>query len=370
MDGLRGITILMVVLGHYTFLWPDLPFASIPIVQGLFMGGAVVIFFVIGGFVVTRVLLRELAVGTFDPIRFYGRRIVRLGVELVPLVLVILFIHAYDSTDPSNSGDTWASVTNILTYTWNYYAINNVFSARGDLGHLWYLSVQQQVYLVLPLAVLLLAKFRRTFAVILVALSVLVVINRFMVLSTDGWLKASLLTTTRADALLLGVLIAVGLPLVSRLRLYAAHVLAASLGVLTVLVMVHGFFGATSFLSGWGLAFTAVATSAVGALASGGPTGRVGQLLAGRWLVSLGNASLPIYVWHVPVFVTLARHTAGWHPGVRTAVGLLILTIVVALAQRFIEIPTRAWLRTSPVFRATTASGSSYRPVSSSHRAG
>ena len=362
LDGLRGLTILMVVLGHYAFIWPEMGLASTPVVQGLFLGGAVVIFFIVGGFVVTRGLLRESEGGGLDPLRFYFRRLVRLGVQLVPLAIVILLIHAFDPTDPSGTRDTLASVTNVLTFTWNYYAIDNISTARTDLGHLWYLSVQQQVYLVLPMVILVFARFRRLLAVLLVAATVLTVVNRFRVMDEDGWFIASLLTTTRADGLLLGVLIAVAMPHLARVTRWSSPLLMASLGALVILIMVHGEFGPLAFLEGWGLLFTLASTGAVLALVSGGSTGPLGRLLGHRLLTGLGNASLPIYVWHVPVFVTLTRHTGEWHPALRTAVGIAVLTVVVVVAQRYIEEPTRAWLRRSPRFHTPTSPMSS-RPV-------
>lgn len=354
LDGLRGLTILMVILGHYVFIWPELGLASTPVVQGLFMGGAVDIFFIVGGFVVTRGLLRERENGVLDPLRFYLRRMVRLGVQLVPLAIVILLIHTYDSTDTSTTGDTIASVTNVLTYTWNHYAIDNIATARPDLGHLWYLSVQQQAYLVLPLVILVFARFRRLLVALLAVATVLTVINRYRVVDEDGWFTASLLTTTRVDGLLLGVLVAVCLPVLSRWKTWSSRLLAASAAALVILIGVHDEFGPLAFLSGWGILFTLASTCAVAALVSGGATGPVGRALGHGWLTTLGNASLPLFVWHVPVFLTLARHTGSWHPAVRSAAAVAVLVVVVVLAQRFIEEPTRAWLRRSPRFRTPT----------------
>ncbi|KGN42881.1 acyltransferase family protein [Knoellia aerolata] len=352
LDGLRGVTIIMVILGHHSLIWPNMALAAVPAVDGLFLGGAVVIFFIVGGYVVTRGLLAERERGALDPLKFYLRRILRLGVQLVPLVLAILMIHKFDPTDPSRSSDTLASIANVLTYTWNYYAIDNVFSARGDLGHLWYLSVQQQVYLVLPLAVLLLGGLRRGFAALLLVGTVAITINRFRVLGDDGWFTASLLTTTRADGLLLGALIAVTLPFLTRWAKWSSTALGLSATAMVALVLLHASFGPLSFLKIWGVMFAVAATVAVTALVVGGPLGMVGRILGTRWLTAVGNASLPLFVWHVPIFVTIARHTPEWSPSLRSIVGLAVLVAVTILAQRFIEEPTRRWLRDSSRFRS------------------
>lgn len=352
LDGLRGVTIIMVVLGHHSFIWPDFALAAVPALGGLFMGGAVVIFFIVGGYVVTHGLLAERERGNFDPLKFYLRRILRLGAQLVPLVFAILCIHRFDPTDPSGTSDTLASLANVLTYTWNYYAIDNVFTARGDLGHLWYLSVQQQVYLVLPIAVLLLGGFRRGFAALLAVAAVAVTINRFRVLGDDGWFTASLLTTTRADGLLLGAIVAVTLPFLTRWARWSSIALAISAAVMGALVLLHTSFGPLSFLTAWGVMFAVAGTVAVTALVAGGPTGLVGKALSTGWLTAVGKASLPLFVWHVPIFVTLSRHTLEWDPLLRSGLGLIILIAVTVTAQRFIEEPTRRWLRESPRLRS------------------
>lgn len=362
LDGLRGITIILVLLTHSWIVFPKETIEQIPVVRGLFHGGSVTLFFVVGGFIVTHNLLRERERGVLDPFRFYLRRIVRIGVQLVPMVVAVLVVHQVDSTDTSTDTATNRSVVSVLTYTWNTYLVDHALDARPDLGHLWYLSVQQQVYLVLPLAVLLLAGFRRAFAVVLAVATVLVVVNRYAVLHDGGTWPASLLTTTRADGLLLGALIAVVLPRLGFLARRDRWLVPGCLVVLGALVLVSPEVPQDQYLREWGLAFTVVSALLVATLVRGMAPGAPApvstparRLLEHPVLQWLGNASLAIYVWHYPLFWAVSRHTADWSGGSRTLLAVVLLAAVVYLAQRFVEEPTRVWLRRSSLFRSPAA---------------
>lgn len=372
LDGLRGITIILVLLTHSWIIYPKETIEAIPVVRGLFHGGSVTVFFVVGGFIVTHNLLREREHGVLDPVRFYLRRIVRIGVQLVPVVVALLVVHRLDPTDTASGSTTNRSVVSVLTYTWNTYLVDHALEARADLGHLWYLSVQQQVYLVLPLAVILLAGSRRVFAVVLGAATVLVVVNRYLVLQDDGLWPASLFTTTRADGLVLGALIAVLLPRLGLLERRDRWLVPACLAVLGALVLVSPELPQDQYLREWGLAFTLVSALLVATLVQGmsgdSPLPRPSAsraFLEHPVLQWLGKASLAIYVWHYPLFWAVSRHTQDWSPGSRTVVAVAMLAVVVYAAQRFIEEPTRRWLRHSTLFRSPPRPAGSDEP----HRA-
>ncbi|SDP02089.1 Peptidoglycan/LPS O-acetylase OafA/YrhL, contains acyltransferase and SGNH-hydrolase domains [Pedococcus dokdonensis] len=355
LDGLRGITIILVVINHAWILWPRDQIDKVPIVRGIFQGGSVVVFFVIGGFIVTLTLLREQARGILDPLRFYLRRIVRIGVQLLPACLAILVIHRVDPTDPFSDSTTTRSIINVLTYTWNQYAINHVFEARSDLGHLWYLSVQQQCYLVLPLLLIVFARRRRVLALLLVAAAAAVVAHRLEVVATDGWYRASLATTTRSDGLILGVVAALGLGYASRWSRRAdLTALLASIALLGLLVL-SGEIDPLQYLRAWGVAFTLVSVALVVALYYCTEGSWASRLYSVPALQYLGRASLAIYVWHLIIFETVARHTTTWEWEARSVLSFALLAVVTVAAQRFIEDPTRNWLRRSSAFRAPAA---------------
>ncbi|MFW5471555.1 acyltransferase family protein [Knoellia sp. CPCC 206435] len=352
LDGLRGATIILVVLNHAWILWPRDQIDRIPVIRGVFQGGSVVIFFVVGGFIVTLTLLREHARGALDPLRFYLRRIVRIGVQLVPACVAVYAIHRLDPTDPFSDSATTRSLLNVLTYTWNQYALDNVFEARSDLGHLWYLSVQQQCYLLLPILLLLFSGHRRILAILLSIAAVAVVIHRYSVLDEGGWFPASLMTTTRSDGLILGVVAALGIGYLARWKTHANSVALGAAVSLFGLLILSGEIDPLQYLRHWGVVFTLISVVLVCGLYHADAHSFVTRLFAHRWLQYLGNASLAIYVWHLIIFETVARHTGTWDWQSRSVLAFTLLTLVTVLAQRYVEEPARLWLARSGMFRS------------------
>ncbi|CAN7424483.1 acyltransferase family protein [Knoellia sp. LjRoot47] len=351
LDGLRGVTIILVVINHAWILWSRELTDQIPVIRGIFQGGSVVVFFVIGGFIVSLTLIKERERGSLDPLRFYLRRIVRIGVQLVPACLAVVAIHRFDSTDPYSDTATYRSVVNVLTYTWNQYALEHVFEARGDLGHLWYLSVQQQCYLLLPLLIVF-SRRRLVLGVVLTLAAVAVVVNRFLVLAADGWFPASLMTTTRSDGLILGVVAALAIRYVARWRDWADRVALLSTVLLLGLLLLSGEIDPLQYLRHWGVAFTLVSVVLVCALHYSSEQCWASRFFRTPALQYLGNASLAIYVWHLIIFETVARHTTSASWQARSVLAFALLAGATYVAQRLIEDPTRRWLKNSPLFRA------------------
>lgn len=99
------------------------------------------------------------------------------------------------------------------------------------------------------------------------------------------------------------------------------------------------------FLREWGIAFNVTAAALVlGIYLARQPT-VVGTVLSQPILTYLGRASLAIFVWHLPIFMLVARHTSDWDWFSRTVLGVAILAVVVGVTHRWIEEPTRRWLR-------------------------
>lgn len=331
-------------------LWPrGWPYET-PVIDGLLGGGAVVVFFVVGAFIVADGLLRDLARDTFDPARFYLRRVVRLGAQLVLVCAAVWIAADLDDRRTVSNLDLAHNAMAVLTYTLNIFVHENIFTARPELGHLWYLSVQQQCYLVLPLVLFLLWRIRVIGFVLLGGLMVAVYLNRQDVLDDSGWVAASSLTTTRADGLIWGVMIALALPWLARLRGWD-HVLWASCLALLGLKLLLPRLADYAYLGPWSVAFTLVSGVVVVAIWQlDGPT-RFSRALSVAPLRRLGKASLAIFIWHLPIFVVVAQHTTDWRWEARTGLALAILTVVVVVAERWIDEPVRRLLASREVFR-------------------
>ena len=146
LDGVRGISIALVMVAHYGF-------------GSLVPGGlGVTIFFFLSGFLITGLLLTEQEkTGTISLRLFYIRRFLRLAPELGLLVLVgctvgLLFKPVH-----------WWDIVASLTYTNNYVALYNEAYTHAPIRwpHLWSLAIEEQFYLTFPLIVLLLGRHPR-----------------------------------------------------------------------------------------------------------------------------------------------------------------------------------------------------------------
>lgn len=354
LDGLRGITIVLVVLGHTSLIWPQNPVYDVPVLAGILRGGSVTVFFVVGGYVVTAGLLRWRDAGRLDALTFYLRRIVRLWAQILPLCAALLAVSLWDATDPNGPAANTRTFVSALTFTVNDAYMDDVLGVRNDMGHLWYLAVVQQVYLVLPLALILLGARRRIAVSLTLAGIVGSVVWRLVLDAQQGWYVAGLDTLARMDGPLLGVLLALlvhrpggdGAPLLALGRRTAARVLLAGLVLWAALLAVSAQITVPLHVSWWGEASLLMAAIVTLGVISGDAGDRLQRMLSHDVLTWLGRASLVIYLWHFPLIFWLGRHldASEW---VAFSVVLAGMTLAIAWAgNRWIEDPTRAWLRT------------------------
>lgn len=358
LDGLRGIVIVSVVLNHAGgILWPRGGVYDVPWLRGLLGGGAVITFFVVGAFIVTANLLREEGQSRLDPARFYARRLVRLYAQLVPFCALLVALYLWDPTWPGTARGAVENSVRVLTFTQNEHVRTDLFSSVPEVGHLWFLSVQQQVYLVLPLFVLIFARRRQLGALVLALAIAAVYVNRQYVLGERGWVIASVLTETRSDGLLWGVLLALVLGWLSP-RWRWDRILWVSLLALAVLKLgLSEVPGPNAYLQEWSLAFTFASGVVVVSLWRLSSPTRTSRALSWRPLARLGKASLAIFVWHYPVIVIVSRHTSEWDWWTRTLLAFGTLAVIVVVAERLLETPVRRLLGAHPFFRIPATDG-------------
>jgi peptidoglycan/LPS O-acetylase OafA/YrhL len=189
LDGLRAFSVLAVILGHTRDATLDhLRFLAI------FRNGGqgVTVFFVLSGFLITHLLLKEKArYGAIDLREFYFRRTLRIFPPFYMFLLVVLIASLFHIV----AIDARAFLS-ALTYTWNYVP------QKGDvwiLGHCWSLSLEEQFYLLWPLCV---AKFSRlTCLRIVIAIIVLSPVSR--VITYFAWPSMR----THVDSIMMGCLL-------------------------------------------------------------------------------------------------------------------------------------------------------------------
>ncbi len=333
-DGLRAVAVSLVVLFH---AFPDL-------VPGGFLG--VDVFFVISGYLVTQILIREASFGKIGIRAFYIRRIRRIFPALVTVLLATLvggwfFLRATEFTQLSKHVIGGASFSsNILLWKESGYFDN--ISETKPLLHLWSLGVEEQFYLGLPLLIFLSTRSKSKHGMYLV-LGIPMVMSFFycIYLSSADLTAAFYSPFSRVWELLTGSLLAA----------FTAH--QSSTRVRSILKMPSG---AIMSIAGLSLLLISVFSNAGRAnpgywallpvistlmLISSDRYNLVGRILSSRVFVSVGLISYPLYLWHWPL-LSFARIINGRDLQTITRVFCLAIAILLAIATyKFIERPLR-----------------------------
>ncbi len=343
LDGVRAVALIGVLLFHAGHL------------GGGFL--SVDLFFVLSGFLITSLLLVEWdRTGTIDLRRFWSRRLRRL----LPAALVVLAataVYAAIALDPAELHrfrlDALAALANVA----NWRAIESgsdywaSFGKPSPLRHMWTLSVEEQLYLLWPATTLLglwIGRRRRwgRQALFLLALGLAAASALAMALLVHpgNTARAYYGTDTRASAVLLGAVAAIGL---SRRRWEARDPVVRGLRVLApvaVVVLAVGWTWANGedlALYRWGFVLCSVAaTVVVAAVATQSSPGLV-RVLEVRPLRDLGRISYGAYLWHWPVFVVLDEPVAGSR-ALQTVVRAAVSIALGAVSNRLVEDPIRS----------------------------
>ena len=278
LDGLRGLAILLVLIEHTAFTGSSylLPFA--PGMVG------VTTFFVLSGYLITSLLLREQPI---DLRNFYLRRAVRLG----PALLVLIVAVVVASIIGLNPFPWVPGVLSTLFYVSNWTDVAGV--PTGLLGHTWSLAIEEQFYLLWPLAMILLP--RRS---LLPVATVLAVGGCLMYALNIGPVYYS--TFTNGGAILAGCAAAL-----------AGRMLPRIAGLLGIALIVIGAFGWSQSLAVTGAVLVVLAP--------------VDALLP---IAPLGRRAYSLYLWSWP-FVLL----------VGGPVALPLTLIAAELSYRLVERP-------------------------------
>ena len=325
-DGLRGISVLLVVLYH---AWPDL-------VPGGFIG--VDVFFVISGFLITRLILAEQVAGGFRYGGFLLRRIRRLWPSFA-LVLMVTLVLGWILLEPDALADLGRSALAALGFGSNwYFALTtdyfNEGVAQNFLLHSWSLAVEEQFYLVYPFVLIWLGRSGRT---MLWGLLGIWTLSFGAMLFGPQEVGAFFATHLRVWQLASGALLWMGVSrglaksVSPKLANWAPHA-GLVLLLLTALAMPREVFwpGPLSLLPviGAGLCI---------AFAWRG--------LEARWLVEVGLMSYALYLWHWPLLQAFGILYPRAPDG---AIGLVVLVSLglAWLAWRYVEEPVRRgrWL--------------------------
>ena len=345
LEGLRAVAVALVVLYH----------AGVPGFSGGYVG--VDVFFVLSGFLITGLLLREVRrSGTISLSAFYARRARRLlpASALVLLVTVVAsFVLLPPLQVPPVAGDTAAAALYVSNMRFAFQATDYLQAelAPSPLLHFWSLGVEEQFYVFWPAIVLLVARARiDATRRVAIAAGIISVVSFCLALWLTGanapWAFFSL--PTRAWELGLGAFLAIGAVRLARIpERPAAAVAWTGLGLVTLSGVILGtetpFPGTAALLPTVGSAL----------VIAGGF--RQSAVAPGRWLSMsaprfLGRISYSLYLWHWPLLVLPAAALGGPLPW--WARGALVLAAIglAAATQRWVEDPLRhgTWIGTLP----------------------
>lgn len=341
-NGLRALAVLGVVAFH----------ADRALVPGGFAG--VDVFFVISGFLISRIVLSECAVGHFSLFAFYAKRAKRILPALL-IVVSAVWIVGWLRAAPIQLREIGGGLLGNSYFTVNFWLMRlagvvgyfGADSSTKPLLHLWSLSIEEQFYLVW--SVLLLAFFKLNGRLLpFVILGIFVASFAYCVVLTPiNPIGAFYVPWTRAWELALGALLAYREVFFLRRWPYPSRRLADIGAGLGVALIVAGYLllSEAEPFPGW----RAAIPTAGCALVIAHPRSLAGEVALGNRVAAFfGLISYPLYLWHWPLFAF-----AHMWPGVIPTSGAMfalagVAVALAALTYRFIETPTAALFRRRP----------------------
>ena len=340
-EGLRAIAVIAVLLFHF----------GVPGTDGGYVG--VDVFFVISGFLITALLLREKeATGTISLKDFYARRIRRL----LPVSFVVIAITAV-------AGIIWLSPARLDDFAQEIVATalffpNMLFASRGanylqsqlqpsPLQHFWSLAVEEQFYAIWPVLIVLVTRGRTLIRQRVFLLVSAIVLGSFVMsvaftTTQPSWSYFGL--HTRAWELGIGALLAVLWPFFAA-RTGLTRPWIGWMGAALIVFSVLTFSGATAF-PGYLALLPVLGTALI--IASGRSQSEVAmhpaslhRALAVRPLQYIGARSYALYVWHWPPLI-IVEATRGDSLTVMDRMWILVGVLVATeITHRLIENPIR-----------------------------
>jgi peptidoglycan/LPS O-acetylase OafA/YrhL len=343
-DGLRAVAVLVVLFFH----------AGYPGFSGGFVG--VDVFFVISGFLITSLILKDLETDSFSIIQFYERRFRRILPAMFVVILLTAIIAWFILLPPDfvSFGKSAAALACFSSNIFFWKQTSGYFGEAAELMpllHTWSLAVEEQFYIFFPLILVLFFKsFPRHLGRLILGLTIVSLGLRiwnenypetaFYMLHTRGWelMLGALLSagkrtaaTARRSSYLLQEVVSIGgmLAIFAAVTLYNVEAIVSQLPVSNTLT--------AQFLAAVGAFFVIWANTA-----GGGRTTFVGKLLSLKPCVAIGLISYSLYLWHWPALVFAKYLTANEKLGLGTATLMLLLSVAGAvLTYWFVEQPFR-----------------------------
>jgi peptidoglycan/LPS O-acetylase OafA/YrhL len=331
-DGLRAIAVLGVLAFHLHG----------PVLPGGFVG--VDVFFVISGYLITSIILRELRAGTFSLSRFYQRRVARL-LPQIAVVTGCTFLASTLVYGPEEIGAVGSaglagaiSLANV-----KFMMQGDYFAFPEDIQpflHFWSLSVEEQFYFVAPTLFLFAHRMPRlilwlgTIGVITTSLAASAYYSEsnaqfaFYMLPTRAWEL-----TTGCALAIYGKTSHSPLPTNAWTRHLPAVGVAIIIGSYALIHSHVPFPGTVAAAPVMGAALVIASTPA--------PDSLVARLLNCRAARVIGQQSFALYMWHWPITCMINYRLFAWATPARIALAIAVTAACTAASYKFIEAPLR-----------------------------
>ena len=336
-DGLRALAVLSVVVFH-----------AFPVMlSGGFVG--VDVFFVISGFLISTILFKNLARGSFSFIEFYARRIRRIFPALILVFLAsllagwfVMLAHEYEQLAKHTIAGALFGANFILWQEAGYF---DPVAASKTLLHLWSLGIEEQFYIIWPLLLWCASKLKLNLLLVTIAIAITSFVLNIRGVNVSHDLVATFYSPqTRFWELLLGAILAYLTLYPSRFmarvtigQIWITELTAAiGLGLFVFAIVVINKFN--PFPGWWALLPT---LSAVFLIAAGPNTWINRNLLANKWMVGIGLISYPLYLWHWPILGFTKLLFGGEINYLTSFIGLIIALLLSILTYLFVEKPLR-----------------------------
>lgn len=327
-DGLRAIAVLAVLFFH----------AGLPFFEGGYVG--VDIFFVISGYLITSIILREIDQERFSILQFYERRFRRILPPLIVVVFLTLIAGLYLLPSDGILGLGYSAITTaLMSSNMLFYFESGYFGGAAEMKpllHTWSLAVEEQFYIFFPLILIFISRrnkahYLRYFLILgVLSLVACILLTQLKPSAAFYWIP------TRTWELLIGSLLALKVfPELSKSSSEAVSLTGAGL----VLAAIFTYDAQTPF-PGYTAILPTLGTGLI-IYAGGSQTPWVNRFLSVKPVVFIGLISYSLYLWHWPIIVYTKIWNISHLDYLTISLMLLIIMGVSIVSWKFIEGPMR-----------------------------
>ena len=333
LDGLRAVSILLVMASHLGLLFRHW-FPSMKALLSWMGNLGVSVFFVISGFLITLLLLKEeCQYGDISLKNFYVRRACRILPAYFAFLLAMLIVWRLHFVDLG-----WGQLVAAATFTWNYSPL----ASGWTLAHCWSLAVEEQFYLLWPLGLsgllfLMGRRYARGIAIMLILLAPFLRVGTYLLI--PEWRgRTGMMLHTRIDVLMFGCLLALIYDdrqfREIRSKLLTPKVIVSSLIFLFAIspMLDVEFKGVYTLTLGFSLEGLAIALLVWWCVRSAET--KIGRILNSRLFVHIGILSYSLYLWQQPFSNPDNSSAFGRFP-----VNLALIFVCAEASYRIIETP-------------------------------